>query len=85
MAHAHGLNANLMHAWRRQERDKLAGQDDVAPPTAAEFIALPQVSPPPVSLPDIRIEQRRGANMQSITWPGQAAGEYAVWLREWLR
>jgi transposase len=55
------------------------------PPAAAEFIALPLVSPGSTTLPDIRIELRRGATTVSITWPGQAAGECAAWLREWLR
>jgi transposase len=85
VAQAHGLNANLVHAWRKQERDKLARQDNVAPPAAAEFIALPLMPPAPVSLPDIRIELRRGATTVSITWPSQAGGECAAWLREWLR
>mgnify|MGYP000993161014 CR=1 FL=1 len=86
VAQAHGLNANLVHAWRKQERDKLVRHDDSATPAAAaEFIALPLVSPASTSLPDIRIELRRGATTVSINWPGQAAGECAAWLREWLR
>lgn len=85
VAHAHGLNANLVHAWRKQERDKVARHGAVAPPEAAEFIALPLVSAPAVSLPDIRVELRRGATTVSITWPSQAAGECAAWLKEWLR
>jgi transposase len=36
-------------------------------------------------VPDIRIELRRGATTIAIAWPGQAAGECAAWLREWLR
>lgn len=86
VALAHGLNANLVHAWRKQQRDKLTRPDDAArPPTTAEFIALPLLSAPPTPLPDIRIELRRGAATVSITWPGQCAGECAAWLGEWLR
>lgn len=39
---AHGLNANLVHAWRKQEGNKPARPDDALPPTAAEFIACPR-------------------------------------------
>jgi transposase len=35
--------------------------------------------------PDIRIELRRGATTVTIAWPGQAAGECAAWLGQWLR
>jgi hypothetical protein len=34
---------------------------------------------------DIRIELRRGATTVTIAWPGQAAGECAAWLGQWLR
>ena len=36
-------------------------------------------------LGDIRFELRRGATTVTISWPTQAAGECAAWLREWLR
>lgn len=85
VAQAHGLNANMVHAWRRQERDVSSLPGATAASPATEFIALPLVSPAPVSTPDIRIELRRGATSVSITWPGQAAGECGAWLREWLR
>lgn len=58
---------------------------DGARPAAAEFIALPLVSPASTALPDIRIELRRGATTVGITWPVQAASECAAWLREWLQ
>lgn len=85
VARQHGLNANLVHAWRRQERDKQVRLDAGTTSDTPEFIALPLTSAPTVPLQDIRIELRRGATTVSITWPGQAAGECAAWLREWLR
>ena len=85
VAQQHGLNANLVHAWRRQERDRQSPQDVGASTKAPEFIALPLMSAPTGAVQDIRIELRRGATTVSITWPGQAASECAVWLREWLR
>lgn len=87
VALAHGLNANMVHAWRKQERDKQVHQSDgvAAAGKGVEFIALPMTAPTTSALPDIRIELRRGATTVSITWPVQAARECAVWLQEWLR
>lgn len=85
VAQSHGLNANMVHAWRRLEREALASQDSSAPAPAPHFIALPLPASVAGALPDIRIELRRGATTVSVTWPGQAAGECGAWLREWLR
>ena len=88
VALAHGLNANLVHKWRRADETASAGV--VAPGQAkhggGEFIALrvPQHSAT-VAIADIRIELRRGATAASILWPAQSAGDCAAWLREWLR
>jgi transposase len=87
VAQSHGLNANMVHAWRRQERVAAAPQDANAAVPAPQFIALPLPLPPSTAgaLPDIRIELRRGATTVSIIWPGQAASACGAWLREWLR
>jgi transposase len=85
VAQSHGLNANMVHAWRRQERDASAPQDTSTPAPAPQFIALPLAPSAAGALPDIRIELRRGATMVSVTWPCQAASECGAWLREWLR
>jgi transposase len=88
VAQAHGLNANLVHKWRRQGRphaaaSKAAPVDDKV---AGAFVALQLPAPTPQQAsPDIRIELRRGATTITIAWPGQAAGQCAAWLREWLR
>jgi transposase len=53
---------------------------------AGAFVALQLPAPPsPQPAPDIRIELRRGATTVMIAWPGQAAGECAAWLGQWLR
>ena len=86
VAQTHGLNANMVHAWRQQQRVASAAHNASTPGPAPQFIALPL--PPPSAtglLPDIRIELRRGATTVSVTWPGQAASECGAWLREWLR
>ena len=88
IALAHGLNANLVHKWRR-------GMAPTARPPASsgagqgagEFIALalPSREAVPAALADIRIELRRGATSVAVSWPLAAADQCAAWLRGWLR
>ena len=85
VAQSQGLNANVVHAWRRQERVASAPQDTSTPAPAPQFIALPLPASTAGALPDIRIELRRGATTVSIYWLGQAASECGAWLRELLR
>ena len=85
VALANGLNANMVHAWRRQDREVPTSLDTNIPAPAPQFIALPLPASAAGALPDICIELRRGATTVSVTWPGQAAGECGAWLREWLR
>ena len=84
MALQHGLNANLVHKWRR----RAAGRPDVlaaVAPRSAAFIPL-TLSPRPVSAGgDIRVELKRGAVTMRLSWPLSAAGECAAWMRELLR
>ena len=87
VALANGLNANLLRRWvvEREGLSNSATQPAVAP-RQEEFIALPVVAKrQPTAAADVRIELRRGATTVTITWPAQAAGECAAWLREWLR
>ena len=88
VAQAHGLNAKLVHKWRREGRPRAAANE--ATPAddkvAGAFVALQLPAPSTQQAsPDIRIELRRGATTIGIAWPGSAAGECAAWLREWLR
>jgi transposase len=85
VAQSHGLNANMVHAWRQQQRLASAPPQTSTPAPAAQFIALPMAPSGAGALPDIRIELRRGATTVSVTWPSQAASECGAWLREWLR
>jgi transposase len=90
VAQSHGLNANLVHKWRqeRRERRPRAAATEAAPvdsKVAGAFVALQLPPTMPQVAPDIRIELRRGATTISIAWPGQTAMECAAWLREWLR
>jgi transposase len=88
IAQKNGLNANLVHRWRRLGG---AATTPIGPLArvngdAGAFIALtlpPQ--PTPVAQSDIRIELRRGVTVMNIHWPVQGGGDCAAWLREWLR
>lgn len=77
IAMSHGINANVVHKWRRQA--------SAEPAAVASFI--PVVLPAPAGAPqqDIRVELRRGAMTMAITWPSSAAAECAAWMRELLR
>jgi transposase len=79
IAMAHGINANVVHKWRR-----LASGAPSAPASPA-FVALPV--PQAVAAPSssIRIELRRGAMNVAVDWPLSCASECATWLRELLR
>ena len=74
----HGLNANLVHKWRRESGGSRAA-------VATTFIPLSlRSSPTPVS-GDIHLELRRGAVTVNVRWPLAAARESALWLREFLK
>ena len=93
-AHAHGLNANLVHKWRRgcgAPTDSAARPVRSAVTAGAEFIALalpttsvaaPCANDQPIMTPaaDIHIEWRRGAAAIAVSWPVSAAPECARWL-----
>jgi len=96
VAMSHGLNANMVHGWR-----KFARELDIAAarpaPSAAAVLAKPPASMPqfvpvklthttPAPVPaDIQIGLRRGATAVKITWPIAAAADCAAWMRELLR
>jgi transposase len=84
IAMAHGLNANLVHRWRKNAAGGVALAD--ARPVADGFIALTlPTTAVPSKLPDIRIELRRGPMTVTVNWPMVGAGECTAWLRDWLR
>jgi len=77
VAMSHGINANIVHKWRR-----LAG---AATLPAASFVPVALPAPTCSAPPDIRMELRRGATSMTITWPAAAAADCAAWMRELLR
>lgn len=85
-----GLNANLVHRWRRLEgrpNDVAVGNRvAVSARSNTEFMRL-QLPAQAMSAdsPGIRMEIRRGAATVTVNWPMQCAGDCGTWLREWLR
>ncbi len=84
VALAHGLNANLVHRWRRLAEGRELGRHVVR--QGEEFVALPIAATAAACAPEaIRIEMRRGPTNVTVTWPSGAAAECAMWLRELFR
>lgn len=80
VALAHGLNANMLHTWRRELRGSAAAPAAVR----AEFVALPVAAVAAPGTP-IRIELRHGNTSVAVSWPTEAADACVAWLRELLR
>jgi transposase len=82
VAMQHGINANVVHSWRRCER-ALA----VAPASDAPRFLPMNLSPPAQAdaAATIQVELRRGATKLSLVWPVAAAAQLAAWSRELLR
>jgi len=81
VAMAHGLNANLVHKWRRGARAR------DAPPMSATFVPVvlnaERASAAPASCIDVELQ--RGALSVRVRWPVDAGAACASWLREILR
>lgn len=84
---AHGINANLVHKWRRQfERGELS----LSP--APEFLPVAMVRGAPLAAPartkntepDLRIELTSSGLTASVHWPVSHAAQCAAWLRQLL-
>jgi len=91
VALSHGVNANLVHGWRRLERERRQAATDavMAASTAAPMIEtmpfLPVTVASSTSEATIDIELRRGPLTMKATWPLSAATHCATWVREILR
>lgn len=90
VAMSHGVNANIVHGWRKLEREravKLPPSRMTLPATTGaslpQFLPLSmaQTTSPPTPT-DIQIELRCGATVMKITWPILAADDCAAWMRE---
>ncbi|NUZ08094.1 IS66-like element accessory protein TnpA [Piscinibacter koreensis] len=80
VAMAHGVNANLVHKWRRQS--EALGNSEVA-----AFVPV-AVAPPSMAseAPQfVDLELQRGPINVRVRWPMPAAPSCAAWFREILR
>lgn len=78
-AMAHGLNANLVHKWRRQA-------SAVAEPPIPTFVPVAVAAPAAVEHAQfIDLELQRGADGVRVRWPLASAASRAAWVREILR
>jgi transposase len=81
VALSHGINANIVHGWR-----KLARQGHRVQAPVPQFVPVTVAAAAPVAEPrGIEIEFRRGAATIRLTWPAGASSDLANWLRELLR
>ncbi|VVE59149.1 IS66-like element accessory protein TnpA [Pandoraea sputorum] len=78
----HGLNANVVHKWRR--RAQAAQLAAPMPPFVAIATPAPAVADI-VPRQAIDIEVVRGDTTVPMQWPLDAATACAFWLRDWLR
>lgn len=79
IALSHGINANVVHKWRREAGGALPALQ------APAFVPVPLPPAACATAPDIRIELRRGATTVSVTWPLAAADQCAVLMRDLLK
>ena len=81
VAMAHGINANIVHGWRKLAREAWA------PPVARqEFVPVTIAPAPPVAYErNVDVELRLGATTIKLSWPLSAAGDLTSWMRELLR
>jgi transposase len=81
VAMSHGINANIVHGWRKLVRE--AASESVA----GQFVPV-AVAPSLPRLADerfIEIELRRGGITVKLSWPMSAAMDLSAWMRELLR
>ncbi len=81
VAMAHGINANIVHGWRKLRRE--AGAVTVS----EQFVpvAVAPVAPRSVDERAIEVELRRGGITVKLSWPMSASMDLSAWMRELLR
>ncbi len=83
VAMSHGINANIVHGWRKLTRESGAAVTVV--PREFVPVALEPAPDRAVAERGIEIGLRRGAVTMKITWPQSATADFAAWPRELLR
>ena len=87
IASAHGMNANVLHRWLKDQRSTARADGTYVESVALKstdqespsFIELPlTIQPEPVQRA-IQVEVRKCALMMTVTWPISAASNFAQW------
>jgi transposase len=81
VAMAHGINANIVHGWRKLAREAGAV-------TVSQHFVPVAVAPTADEAADkrsIEVELRRGGITVKLSWPMSAAMDLSGWMRELLR
>ena len=81
VALAHGINANILHGWRKLTRRAEAAV------VRQEFMPVAVAPTAPAVADDraIELELRRGTMAIKLLWPTSAAAQLAAFTRELLR
>jgi transposase len=81
VAMAHGINANIVHGWRKQARESGTAR------VSERFVpvAIAQAAPQATDERRIEVELRRGGITVKLSWPMSAAMDLSAWMRELLR
>ena len=78
---AHGINANVVHGWRKLAREANAVT------VSERFVPVAVAAVVPRAEDDrvIEVELRRGGITVKLSWPMSAAMDLSAWMRELLR
>ena len=82
IAIAHGINANIVHGWR-----KLAREANALMLPAPSFVPVTVAAEDRPAAPErqIDLELRRGPLTVKLNWPRTEVADLGIWLRELLR
>ena len=81
VAMARGINANIVHGWRKLAREASA----VTVPQQFVPVAVAPVMPPVADDRAIEVELRRGGITVKLSWPMSASMDLSAWMRDLLR
>lgn len=87
IAMAHGINANVVHSWRKRVREAVGTTDAIAPqePTFVPMMLPPVATAVSASATQVQVQIKRGAVVISVDWPLEAAAQLGIWTRELLK
>jgi len=80
---AHGINANIVHSWRKRARGE--GTTDRAVTAFVPVTVDHRAPDETVKEACISIELHRAGLLMKLTWPLSAAEQLSAWTRELLR